>query len=76
MLKRFALTVLEFFLPRMCLFCGAGVGEEAAAGGLPGVRGADRVGEQPLVSLLRADVCLPGRRRPALRRLPDGAAAL
>ena len=29
-LKRFGLTVLEFFLPRMCLFCGVGVGEEAA----------------------------------------------
>ena len=29
-LKRFGLTVLEFFLPRLCLFCGAGVGEEAA----------------------------------------------
>lgn len=28
-LKRFGLTVLEFFLPRLCLFCGAGVGEEA-----------------------------------------------
>ncbi len=29
-LKRFSFTVLEFFLPRMCLFCGAGVGEGAA----------------------------------------------
>jgi ComF family protein len=29
-LKSFGLTVLEFFLPRLCLFCGAGVGEEAA----------------------------------------------
>ncbi len=28
-LKHFGLTVLEFFLPRLCLFCGAGVGEEA-----------------------------------------------
>jgi ComF family protein len=28
-LKRFGLTVLEFFLPRLCLFCGAWVGEEA-----------------------------------------------
>ena len=28
-LKSFGLTVLEFFLPRLCLFCGAGVGEEA-----------------------------------------------
>jgi ComF family protein len=29
-LKLFGLTVLEFFLPRLCLFCGVGVGEEAA----------------------------------------------
>ncbi|MCL4502972.1 MAG: ComF family protein [Deltaproteobacteria bacterium] len=29
-LKRFGLTMLEFFLPRLCLFCAAGVGEEAA----------------------------------------------
>lgn len=29
-LKRLASTVLEFFLPRMCLFCGAAVGEAAA----------------------------------------------
>jgi len=28
-LKPFGFTVLEFFLPRLCLFCGAGVGEEA-----------------------------------------------
>ncbi len=28
-LKHFGLTVLEFFLPRLCLFCGAAVGEEA-----------------------------------------------
>ena len=29
-LKRLGLNLLEFFLPRLCLFCGAGVGEEAA----------------------------------------------
>jgi ComF family protein len=28
-LKRMSLTVLEFFLPRLCLFCGAAVGEDA-----------------------------------------------
>jgi ComF family protein len=28
-LKQIGLTVLEFFLPRLCLFCGAGVGEKA-----------------------------------------------
>jgi ComF family protein len=27
--KRSASTILEFFLPRLCLFCGAAVGEEA-----------------------------------------------
>jgi ComF family protein len=29
-LQRFAANVLEFFLPRLCLFCGAAVGEKAA----------------------------------------------
>lgn len=29
-LKRFSLNLLEFFLPRFCLFCGAAVGEAAA----------------------------------------------
>ncbi len=29
-LKRWGLNVLEFFLPRLCLFCGAAVGEVAA----------------------------------------------
>jgi ComF family protein len=29
-LKRFSLSLLEFFLPRLCLFCGAAVGEAAA----------------------------------------------
>jgi len=33
--KRFGLTVLEFFLPRLCLFCGAAVGEEAAVAVCP-----------------------------------------
>jgi ComF family protein len=28
-------TILEFFLPRLCLFCGAAVGEEAAAAVCP-----------------------------------------
>jgi ComF family protein len=28
-LKRFSLNFLEFILPRLCLFCGAGVGEDA-----------------------------------------------
>jgi len=34
-LKRFGLNVLEFFLPRLCLFCGAAVGEESAAAVCP-----------------------------------------
>jgi ComF family protein len=29
-LKHSAFSILEFFLPRLCLFCGAAVGEEAA----------------------------------------------
>jgi ComF family protein len=29
-IKRLGLNLLEFFLPRLCLFCGVGVGEEAA----------------------------------------------
>jgi ComF family protein len=29
-LRRLGLNLLEFFLPRLCLFCGAGVGEAAA----------------------------------------------
>jgi len=34
-LKRLGLTVLEFFLPRMCLFCGVAVGEAAAVAVCP-----------------------------------------
>ena len=34
-LKRFGLTVLDFFLPRLCLFCGAAVGETAAVAVCP-----------------------------------------
>jgi ComF family protein len=34
-LKRFGLNVLEFFLPRLCLFCGAAVGEKAAVAVCP-----------------------------------------
>jgi ComF family protein len=34
-LKRLGLTVLEFFLPRLCLFCGVAVGEEAAVAVCP-----------------------------------------
>jgi ComF family protein len=34
-LKRFGATLLEFFLPRMCLFCGVAVGEAAAVAVCP-----------------------------------------
>jgi ComF family protein len=34
-LKNLSSTILEFFLPRLCLFCGAAVGEEAAAAVCP-----------------------------------------
>lgn len=39
-LKRLSLNVLEFFLPRLCLFCGAGVGEAAAQAICPECQGA------------------------------------
>ncbi len=35
-LRRLGLNILEFFLPRLCLFCGAAVGEEAPAALCPG----------------------------------------
>ena len=38
-LKRFGLTVLEFFLPRLCLFCDAAVGEEAEVAVCPACQG-------------------------------------
>ncbi len=34
-LKNLSSTILEFFLPRLCLFCGTAVGEEAAAAVCP-----------------------------------------
>ena len=34
-LKYFGATLLEFFLPRMCLFCGVAVGETAAVAVCP-----------------------------------------
>jgi ComF family protein len=49
-LKRFGLTVLEFFLPRMCLFCGAGVGEEAAQAVCPECEARIEWVESPLCS--------------------------
>jgi predicted amidophosphoribosyltransferase len=47
-LKRFGLTVLEFFLPRMCLFCGAAVGETAAQAVCPACEARIEWVESPL----------------------------
>jgi ComF family protein len=38
-LKRVSLTLLEFFLPRLCLFCGAAVGAEAQVAVCPDCNG-------------------------------------
>ncbi len=38
-LQRLALTILEFFLPRLCVFCGAPVGVEAAVAVCPECEG-------------------------------------
>jgi ComF family protein len=50
-LKHFGSTVLEFFLPRLCLFCGAAVGEEADAAICPGCDSQIRWVESPLCTL-------------------------
>jgi ComF family protein len=47
-LKRFGLTVLEFFLPRLCLFCGAAVGETAAVAVCPACESQIKWVESPL----------------------------
>jgi len=47
-LKRFSLTLLEFFLPRLCLFCGAAVGEAAAVAVCPECEGKIQWVESPL----------------------------
>ncbi len=75
-LKRFSLTVLEFFLPRLCLFCGAGVGEAAAQAVCPECEARIDWVASPRCAHLRPGVRGPRRQRPPLRRLPDGAAAL
>ncbi len=49
-LKRFGLTVLEFFLPRLCLFCGAAVGETAAVAVCPECESLIKWVESPLCS--------------------------
>jgi ComF family protein len=47
-LKRFGLNLLEFFLPRLCLFCGAAVGEEAEVAVCPECEGQIEWVESPL----------------------------
>lgn len=47
-LKRFSLTILEFFLPRLCLFCGAAVGEEAQVAVCPECQGRIEWVESPV----------------------------
>ncbi len=49
-LKRFGLTVLEFFLPRLCLFCEAAVGEEAEVAICPACQGQIEGVASPLCS--------------------------
>jgi ComF family protein len=47
-LKRFGVNLLEFFLPRLCLFCGAAVGEEAEVAVCPECEGQIEWVESPL----------------------------
>ncbi len=49
-LKRCGLTVLEFFLPRLCLFCEAAVGETAAVAVCPECESLIKWVESPLCS--------------------------
>ena len=47
-LKRFSFNLLEFFLPRLCLFCGGIVAEEAAAAVCPDCEAKIAWAESPL----------------------------
>jgi ComF family protein len=47
-LKQFGASLLEFFLPRMCLFCGVPVGEEAAVAVCPACEAQIQWVESPL----------------------------
>jgi ComF family protein len=49
-LKRFGLTVLEFFLPRLCLFCEAAVGETAPVAVCPECESRIQLVKSPLCS--------------------------
>jgi ComF family protein len=58
-LKRWGLNVLEFFLPRLCLFCGKGVGEAAALAICPECEGEIEWVASPLCTC--CGVVFPGR---------------
>jgi ComF family protein len=47
-LRNFSLNLLEFFLPRLCLFCGTAVGEEAAVAVCPECEGQIEWVESPM----------------------------
>ena len=75
-LKRLGLTVLEFFLPRLCLFCGVAVGEEAAVAVCPECEAQIEWVESPLCTCCGRVFADREGRRPRLRGLPDGPAPL
>ncbi len=75
-LKQSAFSILEFFLPRLCLFCGTAVGEKAEVAVCPECEAQIEWVGSPYLHLLRDGICLPGRRRPRLQRLPDRPATL
>ena len=60
----------------MCLFCGAAVGEEAALAVCPECEAQIEWVDSPLCTCCGRMFDVPGRRRPPLRRLPDGPAPL
>ena len=75
-LKHFGLTVLEFFLPRLCLFCDAAVGEEAAVAVCPECQGQIEWVASPLCTCCGKVFADRDGTRPRLRGLPDGPAPL
>ena len=60
-LKRFGLTVLEFFLPRLCLFCGAAVGETAAVAVCPECESLISGSRAPCATAAARCLPIPGR---------------
>ena len=59
-LKRFGLTVLEFFLPRLCLFCEAAVGETAAVAVCPECESLIKWVENPRATAAARCLPIPG----------------